>query len=199
MLDWTRGLSAPLLLGLAGVVAATGAGVPIAAAAGERASRAQTTHSADAGHSLLARQVGIWDARVERRKKESGRIERSRAVETNRLCCGGLFLVTEFEGKVDRRPHQGHGILGYDPARKKYTLTWIDSLQSSFTHGEGDYDAALDTLTLRLEHPDGTGGVVRHRAILTWKGRDARRLTVYAAGPDGEEIVDRMIKYRRRR
>ena len=44
---------------------------------------------------------------------------------------------------------EGRGQFGYDPAKKKYVGTWIDSMSPTLRVLEGTYDAKTKTLTYK--------------------------------------------------
>ena len=92
-----------------------------------------------------------------------------------RMALGGFHLILEYEQERDgKTTFEGHGVLGWDPDEKKYTLHWFDShgaVEGSPATGtwEGNvlsleresrkqglgrqvYDATDDELRFRLEH-----------------------------------------------
>ena len=164
---------------------------------GTTASPAAASPAPDAEHALVARGAGAWKATVDNRMDPGRPAESSQATEINVLCCGGLFLLTDFAGEERGRPFRGHGVLGYNPQKKKFISAWIDSGDRRLSLSEGDYDAAREALTFRLHLPDGKGGTVALREVLEWKGADQRVMTMYAPGPDGRETPGLTIKYRR--
>ena len=88
----------------------------------------------------------------------------SKGVETNRLGCGGLCLITDFKGSFSMGPgpalpFEGHGTETYDQAKKKYTGTWTDSMSTGLSLTESTYDAATKTMNGTMEGPDPTGQV----------------------------------------
>src|SRR6266850_889102 len=67
-----------------------------------------------AQHADLARGEGTWDASVEISMGPPGTPPQvSKGVETDRLCCGGLWMITEFKSNPGSSPFEGHGITGY--------------------------------------------------------------------------------------
>jgi len=55
--------------------------------------------------------------------------EVSTGVETNTLV-GGLWLVSDFQGRWGSQPFHGHGTFGYDTSKKKYVGIWVDSMST---------------------------------------------------------------------
>jgi uncharacterized protein DUF1579 len=150
-------------------------------------------------HTGLRRAEGTWDASVEISTGPPGTAPQvSKGVETNRLCCGGLWLVTEFKSNPGSPPFEGHGITGFEPARKKYISTWVDSDLTTPMTSEGSYDATGNTLTMRGSMTS-KGKTLQWRDVEVWKDDDTRQFTVFMRGPDGKETPSLNINYTRRK
>ena len=148
-------------------------------------------------YAILARAGGTWKAAVDDRTDTTRGRAVSKGIETGALCCDGQFLVTDLAGSGRGRSFTAHGLLGYDPQRKKYVRAWIDSIERTLTVTEGDYDAAGNTLTLRVPQSDGQQGAIARREVLGWKGPDERFLKVLVPNAEGQESPGRTIEYRR--
>jgi len=163
------------------------------------AAQAQEIPKATAEHAALGRAEGTWDASVEISMGPPGTPPQiSKGVETNRLCCGGLWMITEFKSNPGSSPFEGHGITGYEPAKKKYTSTWVDSDLTTPMTSEGAYDAAGKTLTMRGSMMS-RGKTMQWRDVEVWKDDDTRQFTMYRRGPDGKETPSLSITYTRRK
>ena len=163
------------------------------------ASQPPEVPKATAEHGGMARVEGTWDASVEVSVGPPGTPPKlSKAVETDRLCCGGLWLVSEFKSNPGSAPYEGHGITGYEPAKKKYISTWVDSDLTTPMVSEGAYDATGRTLTLRGSMTS-RGKTLQWRDVEVWKDDDTRQFTVFMRGPDGKETPSLNITYTRRK
>jgi len=152
-----------------------------------------------AEHATLARAEGTWDASVEISMGPPGTPpQTSKGVETNRLCCGGLWMVSEFKSNPGSAPFEGHGMIGYEPAKKKDVSTWVDSDLTTPMTSEGTYDAATRTLTMRGSMTS-KGKTMQWRNVEVWKDDDTRQFTMYMRGPDGKESPGLSITYTRRK
>ena len=74
---------------------------------------------------------------------------------TSRMAMDGFFLVTDYaqerQGKVS---YEGHGVFGYEPGRRVYTLHWFDSMGSGTPEpATGTWSG--DTLTFEQKSPMG--------------------------------------------
>jgi hypothetical protein len=153
-----------------------------------------------AEHLLLARGAGIWDATVEFKSAHPGApAQVSKGVETGRLCCGGLWLLTDFKSAPPAAAFEGHGSLGYDPATRRYVATWVDGELTRPMLSEGAFDAAGKVLTLKGRMVRASGEPVNWTEVETWKDDDHRVLTMAMSGPDGAESQVFTITYARRR
>jgi hypothetical protein len=71
-----------------------------------------------------------------------------------RMTLGGFYLILDWQ--QERNGHvnfQGHGVLGWDPRGKCYTMHWFDS--SGIEHGEpsfGSWDGSVLTLQHESTH-----------------------------------------------
>ena len=97
-------------------------------------------------HAALKPQAGEWDATVESFMAPGQPPLLSKGTETGTMI-GDFWLVSDFKSDMMGQPFTGHGTLGYDPAKKKYVSTWIDSMTPTLSLGESDYDAATHTFT----------------------------------------------------
>jgi hypothetical protein len=150
-------------------------------------------------HVLLQKEVGTWDASVEAAEAPGKAPSLSKGVETDGLMAGGLWLITTFKSSFMNQPFEGHGVAGYDPAKKKYVSSWVDSFSSGVSLGESSYDPATKKMSGWMEGPDVTGKLTKTRMETEWKDATTRVFTMWAQGPDGKESVVLKITYKRRK
>ena len=147
-------------------------------------------------HEMLKKDVGTWDATVEM-FMPGAPPSVSKGTETVTML-GGFWQLSEFKSEMMGQPFEGRGTTGYDPAKKKYVGTWVDTMTPGYYTVEATYDAATKTMTGTMEGPRPDGGVTRVKTKETteWKDADTRVFTMYA--PDGKAPVMR-ISYKRRK
>lgn len=156
-------------------------------------------------HALFKDSAGTWDAKVEAFMAPGAPPSVSTGVETNRVGCGGLCLITDFKGSFNMAPgapptpFEGHGTETWDVAKKKYVGTWIDSMSTGLSISEGNYDPATKTMTGWMEGPDMSGQVSKMKAISTMKDANTRVFTMYNVDKDGKETMGMRITYTRRK
>ena len=149
-------------------------------------------------HEVLKSEAGTWDAKVELTPAPGAPPMMSTGVETNVMGCGGLCLITDFKGTMGGEAFEGHGVATYDPAKKKYVGTWIDSMSFGLSNSEGTWDPAKKTSTGWMEGADATGKVMKMRSVVVHKDAKTRVMTMYAPGPDGKEFQMMRISYTKR-
>lgn len=125
--------------------------------------------------ALLASEVGVWDADVRAWPGPNVPPAESKAVERTRML--GAWMISDLEGTVMGRPYFGHRVVGYDPGKRRYVGTWINTLSPGIVGLEGTWDAKSRTRTMHLpmRHPTTRKTV---KAMLT---------TQYLA--DGKRVV----------
>ena len=150
-------------------------------------------------HRLLERYAGTWDGEVEVSMEPGAAPSTSRSVATIRLACGGLWLLTDYEGSFAGGSFTGHEVLGFDSAKKRYVVNWVDSMSTAFSLGEATFDAATKTLTAVMQGPGPDGQPASHRQVDQWKDDDTRDWRMLSRAPDGNDVVVVRILYRRRK
>ena len=150
-------------------------------------------------HEVMKMDVGTWDAVVEFIPAPGAPATTAKGVETNTLGCGGLCVISDFKGETMGASFEGHGVMVWDSAKKKYTGVWTDSMSTGLAQMESTYDPATKKWSGWMEGPDATGKIMKTRSALEWKDANSRVMTAFAPGPDGKEIQVMKITYTRRK
>jgi hypothetical protein len=138
-------------------------------------------------HALLKQQFeGDWDAYS--KSTHDGKMEESKGTETVKSSFGGYWLACDFRGEMNGKSYTGQGTLGYDPYKKKYVMTWIDSMSPYAMWAEGEADAQGKTFTFTSEGycPD-LGKATKFHLVMDVQDSNHRTLTFYRPGKDGRE------------
>ncbi len=138
-------------------------------------------------HLRLLENVGNWEVDCEyawdpaqppRASKARERVER----------VGDFWTVSLFEGEIEGRPFVGRATVGYDPKKRRWISTWIDSLGPFLFLFEGKFDRKGEVLTMRGKGPDpASGGMTRWRSTEQRVDPDRRLLELHMGLPDGSE------------
>ncbi|HYN03132.1 MAG TPA: DUF1579 domain-containing protein [Vicinamibacteria bacterium] len=146
-------------------------------------------------HDMLKKDVGTWDATVEMFMAPGAPPEVSKGTETVTMM-GGFWQLAEFKSEMMGQPFEGRGAMGYDPAKKKYVGTWVDTMTPGYSTVEATYDPAKKTMTGTMEGTGPDGVLAKTKETTVWTDSDARVFTMYA--PDGTTPMMR-ISYKRRK
>jgi hypothetical protein len=147
--------------------------------------------------AVLKMDEGTWDAVIEIIGPD-GKSTSTKGVEVNKMGCGGMCLITDFKGEMMGAPFVGHGVAAWDPAKKKYVISWSDSMGPGVSTGESTWDAAAKKSSGWMESTDPTGKPAKMRSVVEYKG-STRVMTMFAPGPDGKEAQLFKITYTRRK
>jgi len=115
----------------------------------------------------------------------------------------GQWLVTDLsmvagdDGTI-ASPYEGHGVLGWDPVKKKLVGIWVDSARTWLATAEGTVDESGDVLTLWIQDRHPKSGEPMMTIFQTTRiDTDTRQLDVFIESPSGERIpVGRILSKR---
>lgn len=149
-------------------------------------------------HAFLKGDVGTWDATVEMWMGPGTEPVKSTGTETVWML-GEFWQIQDFESTFMGQPFRGRGQTGFDPVRKLYVSSWIDSSSPGISHGEGRYDAATRTLTGTMVGPGPDGKPEKMKETIVWTDADNRVFTMLTVGTDGKDVPSMRITYKRRK
>ena len=129
-------------------------------------------------HQWLQQLAGEWQYEGECIMGPGQPPMRSTGTETARAL-GGFWVITENKGEFMGTAVTGVMTLGYDPQKKKYVGTWVDSMTNHLWRYEGTLDASGKVLTLSAEGPafDQPGKMANYRDVIEMKDKDTKVLT----------------------
>ncbi len=134
-----------------------------------------------AEHKILAADAGTWDATVKTYYGgPDSEPQVSKGTEVNEVLPGGLWVLSRFEGSFGPAKFEGRGQFGYDPVKKKYVGTWLDSMSPTLSVLEGTYDPKTRTMSYVGEgyDPDHKARYTQ-RMVTTMKEDGTRIFTLY--------------------
>jgi hypothetical protein len=152
-------------------------------------------------HKEMAREVGVWDAETSLRVTPDAEPVTSKGVETVKMM-GQFWLVSTYEGDMMGQPFHGQSQTTYDPLKKKYIGTWIDTMAPTLNTLEGDYDPATHTLTMMMNGVDPmTAKPMTWKTITRYESNDAKTFEMHlpVEGQEGKWWKSFEIKYKRRK
>ena len=165
-------------------------------------SEAQNPFEATAEHKLRAGDVGDWDAELKTwQAGPDAEPTVEKGTETVKVM-GDLWTISDFKGQFSGMDFSGHGFTGYDPLKKKFVGTWVDTMSLAPMILEGTYDAAKKTLMMTSEGVNpATKEAYKLRETLTWKDKDHRTFVLYMTMGDvkSEPVKMMEISYTRKK
>ncbi|MBI3139095.1 MAG: DUF1579 domain-containing protein [Sphingobacteriales bacterium] len=140
-------------------------------------------------HKWLAGRTGTWEAEVSMWMDPAAPPTKSKSTDVVTMSPSGLFQIGNYSSTMMGMPFQGQSTLGYDNAKKKFVLSWIDNFSSGMVIMYGEYDAATKTLSLTGVQTDPvTGKDSPIRQVNVYHDEDSYTTTMYGAGMDGKEM-----------
>ena len=152
-------------------------------------------------HAEMAREVGVWDAEMKLWPTPDAEPVASKGVETVEMM-GKFWLVAEFVGDLMGTEFRGQSQMTYDPTKKQYLGTWIDTMSPVLLQSTGTYDVKSHTLTMMMEGVDAmTGKPGQWKSVTTYESADAKKFEMLAPveGKAGEWWKMMEINYKRRK
>ncbi|PYM15918.1 MAG: hypothetical protein DME18_02940 [Verrucomicrobia bacterium] len=144
-------------------------------------------------HEALKKLEGTWNAKVKMGDEESA------ATATYKMVCGGMWLMSDFQGSFGDQKFSGRGLDGYDPEKKKYVSVWVDSMSTRPMFLEGTHDKEKKTTTMSGEAPGPDGKLAKHKMVTHMPDDDHMTFTMFILGTDGQENKIMTIEYTRKK
>jgi hypothetical protein len=141
-------------------------------------------------HEWLKKHEGTWAATM-----KFGGME-SKGTATYKMELGGLWLTSTFEGDMLGQKFSGRGMDTYDPAKKKFTSIWADSMNTGFVLMEGTYDKDKKTLTMTGTGPGPDGPATKFKSVAVYPDDDTETFSMYMGDTKEPSFV---IEYKRKK
>lgn len=150
-------------------------------------------------HEWLNQFVGEWDIETEVFMEPGKEPLKMKGTESARML-GGFWVVGENKGEMMGMPFTGVMTFGYDPEKKKYVGTWVDSNTSTLWQYLGTVDASGKILTLETEgFCPMEGKICQFKNTIAFKTKDHRVLTGARLGKDGKWTTGMTVTARRKK
>lgn len=124
-------------------------------------------------HQWLKQFTGTWDAKMEATvEPNQPPVECTGKLTSKPL--GELWVINEFENEMQGTAVKGLQTLGYDPEKKKFVGTWVDSAMNHIWKYSGTVDKTGKKLTLEAEGPNPMvpGTMSLYRDSYEFKSKD---------------------------
>jgi hypothetical protein len=151
-------------------------------------------------HEWLKQLGGEWDAEAQLFMEQDKPPTTSKGTDSVRMI-GGFWSVAETKASVMDMPFTGIMTLGYDPEKKKYIGTWVDSMGSRLWTYTGTLDSSGKKLTLETEGPCPMQGgrMSKFKEIMEIQDTDHRTFTSTVQFEDGKWVTMMKVSYQRKK
>jgi hypothetical protein len=105
-------------------------------------------------HRHLKMMAGTWDVKL-KMHHAPGQVMEGTGVEIAKMQPGGFWLISDFTGTFAGMKFSGHGVLGYEAHKKRYTGVWTDSVASVMIISDGQCEkhGRLNTMVGKAYDP----------------------------------------------
>jgi Protein of unknown function (DUF1579) len=142
--------------------------------------------------------VGNWKAKILFYQDPTKPPMESEGIMTRKWIMGGKVLQEDFDGKFAGADFKGMGLMCYDPQKKKYVGTWVDSMSGTIAMSEIAYDAKTKTFTGTMDEIDPqTGKKAKVRDVLRIVDSDQQVQEMFSTPEGGKESKMMQIQYSR--
>ena len=140
-------------------------------------------------HAFLKKFAGTWESASDCTMAPGQTPMKTTATSTNRMI-GEFWLVNEIKSTGGGAKVTAFQTIGYDPAKKKYFGTWVDSMFGHMWHYEGTVSEDKTTLTLEADGPNFmTGkGTTKFRDVYRFETADHIVASAFVMGEDGKWV-----------
>ena len=141
-------------------------------------------------HQWLQQFVGEWETHSEATMGPDQQPLKCEGSMTTRML-GGFWVINEIKGDMAGTTMSGLQTIGYDPDRKKYVGTWVDSMMNYLWKYEGTVDKSGKKITLEAEGPNfmAAGKLTKFRDAYEFKSADQIISTSSMQTEDGQWIT----------
>ena len=150
-------------------------------------------------HAWVQKLAGEWTWEGQMTMAEGAPPMSMKGTESARKI-GDFWVVSEISGDSPMGKFTGIMSMGYDPAKKAFVGTWLDSMSTHMWSYNGKLDEAKKTLTLEAEGPHFvTGKPTQFRDTVEVKSDTEKVMTSTMKGDDGKWITYGTTKYTRKK
>jgi len=137
-------------------------------------------------HHWLRQLVGEWKSDVDCYMGAEEPVFKNQGTESVRAL-GDFWIINEIKSENPEFPFTASLTVGYDPEKKQYIGTWVDSMSGYFWKYTGSVDETGKILTLLTEGPCPMfpGKLSKFREVTEMISNDHKRFTSSILGEDG--------------
>jgi hypothetical protein len=145
--------------------------------------------------AAMQQDVGSWEAIVRCTMPGQPQTE-EKATERVSAICGGRWLWSDFAGRFQGQPFEGHSLTGYDPEKGKVVSIWIDSMSPVWCMTTGSAASGDNEFVLEGKCTDPAGKPMSVKQRWTRTDASTRAVEMQTECAQGTSKMD--ITYRRK-
>lgn len=149
-------------------------------------------------HQMMESWNGTWTAHITMWMSPDAPPAKSAGTTINKTLLGGRYQQATHKGSWDGMPFEGLSTLAFDNAKKVFISTWIDNMGTGMMTGEGPWDEATRSITIKGKMMDPMlKKEVAYREVFKVIDENTQEMEMYATAPGGGEFKTMVIKYTR--
>lgn len=142
-------------------------------------------------HAVLKKYVGNWDVTMNFMGTSA------KCVQTSKMV-GDFWNHCVFEGELMGMKFTGHSMTGFDPSKKKYVSTWVDTMSPHPMAMEGTFDEKAKTMTQTGAGVGMDGKPTKNKTVDTWSSDDSYKMQMFEE-KDGKWVEAFSCEYKRKK
>src|SRR5262245_32672369 len=143
----------------------------------------------------MKRDVGAWNVVIRMFGDPSRAPTVSKGTES-KFMLGDTWLISHFKGEIMGTTFEGLRQTGFDPEKKKFVASWVDSTSRYPTHMEGTWDDNSQTMTLIGTGKGPSGNEMKTKMVVTYSNDGSHTSTMYGM-TQGQEMKMMEFHYTR--
>jgi Protein of unknown function (DUF1579) len=143
----------------------------------------------------MKRDAGAWNVVIKMFGDPSVEPAVSKGTETN-FMLGDRWLISHFKGDIMGTNFEGLRQTGFDPEKKKFVGSWVDSMSPYSTHIEGNWNEKTQTMTSMGAGKNPLGNEMKTKMVATYDKDGSRTFAMYAT-MNGDEMKMMEFHYTR--
>ncbi len=145
-------------------------------------------------HKVFDHFVGKWTYKMKFWMDPKGEPMEMAGTSEGKLLMDGRFYSEHVKSAEGGMPFEGKAWQGYCNHKKKYWYSWIDSMTTSLTTGEGTWDAKTKTLTWNSDMFNAMTGSMEKSKEVTTVNADGTIMKTFYKLEGGKEIKTMELK-----
>src|SRR5262245_20612382 len=131
----------------------------------------------------MKRDVGAWNVVIKMFGGPSDAPSVSKGTET-KFMLGDKWLISHFKGEIMGTSFEGLRQTGFDPEKKKFVASWVDSTSRYTTHAEGTWDEETQTMTSIGTGKGPSGNEMKTKIVVTYNEDGSHTSTMMMHGQE---------------